>query len=179
MSRKKPPVELQDPLDLETFVPEKESFRPQKVANRIREELLLIVPDGISDPRIRKLGGILAITEVTCPPDLRNARVLFSLSGLDELSEGEQGRKGKEAEKFMNEVAGYLRRELGDRLGLKYVPLLSFHFDRGLLAALKVRDLLKPQIRGRPWLTVFSSSADAGPHQRRSWAIEGRLAPGT
>ena len=116
------------------FVAEKESFRPAKVANRIKEELLLLVPESLKDPRMKKVGA-MTVTSVVCTPDLRNARVMFALY--------ENESQYKLAETILNNAAGFLRREVSDRLGIKYTPILSFHFDKGMAHSKRIHDLLK------------------------------------
>jgi ribosome-binding factor A len=121
-------------LSLEPFVIEKESFRPAKVASRIKEELLFLVPDSIKDPRMDKLKGVV-ITDVICSQDLRNARVLFGMAPESE-------NRHKLAETILNAAARYLRSEVSQNLGIKYTPLFSFHFDKGMAHTQKINTLL-------------------------------------
>ncbi len=142
-----PFLEDEDFYSKATYAPEKESFRPLKVANRIKEELLLMVPDVILDPRIRKFPSI-AITSVDCTGDLKNATVKFTLlSDMDPNATDEQlaqyGKRASDCERLLNETAGFLRRSLSDKMGIKYTPILHFKFDKGLAHALRVENVLK------------------------------------
>lgn len=119
---------------LEPFVAERESFRPAKVASRIKEELLMLVPDALNDPKLQALGS-MTITDVTCTPDLRNARVMFSMY--------ENETKYKKAEFLLNKAAGFLRREVSENLGIKYTPQLSFHYDKGLAHAQSIHTVMR------------------------------------
>ncbi len=144
-----PFLEDEDFYSKETFAPDKESFRPLKVANRIKEELLLMVPDVISDPRIKRFPSI-AITSVDCTNDLKNASVKFTLrSDLDPKATEEDlaryGKRASDCEVLLNEVSGFLRWQLSDRLGIKYTPILHFKFDKGLAHALRVENVLKEE----------------------------------
>lgn len=116
------------------FTQERETFRPAKIANRIREELLLLIPDSLKDPRMQKFSSI-TITNVVCAADLRNARVTFALYENEE--------KFKEAEGILNKAASFLRGEIHERLGTKYTPILSFHFDKGMVHAQRINQILK------------------------------------
>ena len=57
-------------------------------------------------------------------PDLRHARVFVSLLGTED--EWRQVRDGLAA------ASGFLRRKLGERLSLRYMPDLSFERDQSL-----------------------------------------------
>ena len=100
-----------------------------------------MVPDSIKDPKLKKCGSV-TITEVKCAPDLRNATVRFTLY-TSETEETKRLRSAKDAETLLNKAAGFLRRELSERLGIKYTPILHFSFDRGMDHAVKINNLLK------------------------------------
>jgi ribosome-binding factor A len=72
----------------------------------------------IRDPR---LGGLLSVTAVDTSPDLKYAKVFISVMGSEE--------EKKQVEKGLAAASGYLRRGLGERLTLRYVPQLSFYRD--------------------------------------------------
>src|SRR4029450_1925792 len=98
----------------------KESRRAQRVAHLVRSELSVLVLTEAHDPDLRKV----TITDVEMPPDLKSARVYFSCLGGDEERE-----KAGEA---LRRAAGYLRREVGRRCGLRYAPELFFGSYRAL-----------------------------------------------
>ena len=134
------------------FVIDKASFRPAKVANRIKEELLLLVPDAIRDPKLAKCGSV-TVTDVLCANDLRNATVRFTIIGDVPVAKGKvltdeekaklRSNKAKDAEMVLNKAARFLRKELSEKLGIKYTPLLHFVFDRGMDHSLKIHEILK------------------------------------
>ena len=68
------------------------------------------------------------------PPDLKSARVYFSMLGSEEdrVAAGEALRR----------AAGFLRREVGQRCGLRYAPELHFVDDRSLERGARVEELL-------------------------------------
>jgi len=75
----------------------------------------------VKDPRLNK--GMLSITDVKTTGDLRYAQVYISaLSVSDE----------KELLKGLKSASGYLRRELGSILNLRYTPELQFHLDKSI-----------------------------------------------
>jgi ribosome-binding factor A len=96
------------------------SRRQQRVAEQVRHELSKLIEHEIDDPRLE----LISITDVTISPDLYNANVyVSSLQGAaarDEVLAGlEHARK-------------FLRHGLAERLKLRVVPNLYFHWDRSL-----------------------------------------------
>jgi ribosome-binding factor A len=91
--------------------------RTDRVSRLIQEELGQMLIEGLKDPRI----GFTTVTEVRVSADLRTARVYVSIYGGSEQCD--------ETLAGLETAAGYLRRELGHRLRLKYTPELSFVRD--------------------------------------------------
>ncbi len=108
----------------------KESRRSQRVADLVRAEISKLLLIEAHDPELRKI----TITEVTMPPDLKTARVYFSVLG------GEAERRV--AREALDRAAGFLRREVGQRCALRYAPELHFFEDRSLEHGARVEELL-------------------------------------
>ena|ERR1700690_1688458 len=107
------------------------SRRTEQIGEAIRESVAEIVAQGLKDPRI----GFVTITRVEATPDLRQARVLFSVLG-------DQAQKDKTLA-GLKQAAGYIRREVGRRIQLRYTPELTFQYDVGIDATDRVALLLK------------------------------------
>ena len=103
--------------------------RPARVADRIKEEIAVLLLRKIKDPRV----VAAAITTVTVSPDLRLARVFFSCP----REESERVLAG------LNSSKGFLRSHLARALGLRYVPELDFRYDQGVERQLEMEKLLK------------------------------------
>ena len=89
---------------------------------RINDEIQRELSDEIrrlKDPRVSK-SGMVSITRVDTTGDLRYARVYISV--LDKERE-------KETLKGLKSASGFLRRELGTKLQLRYTPELQFIAD--------------------------------------------------
>jgi len=85
----------------------------------------------LKDPRLH---GI-TLTGVKMTDDLRRAHVYFShLEGSARAPEAIAGFKS---------AAGFIRREIGHSLGLRYTPEFDFEFDPGLERAARISELLK------------------------------------
>jgi ribosome-binding factor A len=104
--------------------------RAERVGEEIREEVARLLARGVKDPRI----GFLTVTRADVTPDLRVARVYVALMGDDG-----QRRKSLEG---LRRATGYVRRELGRRLRLRYTPEVVFELDTGLDATDRVAQLL-------------------------------------
>jgi ribosome-binding factor A len=94
------------------------SRRQKRVNHAIRREISELLLRQVNDPRIK---GFISVTEVDVSPDLAQARVSISAMGSEE----------EKAEIFRGLAAasGFLRRELGTRLRLRYTPKLIFERD--------------------------------------------------
>jgi len=107
--------------------------RPVRVGERIREELSLLLLRKVNDPGVAPV----TVTEVSVTPDLRIAHVNYSALVPTE--------ERPAVAKALRRSSGFLRRELGHLLGLRYAPELQFHyddsFDRGARIDAILRDL--------------------------------------
>jgi ribosome-binding factor A len=94
--------------------------RPDRVAEQIRQEVSQMLATEVRDPGI----GLVTLTRVKVSPDLQVARVYYTLMG----DEKEQ----KATAKALERATPFLRRQLSQRLTLRRVPELHFHFDRSV-----------------------------------------------
>ena len=115
---------------------------PSNRIGRINEEIqreLSTLLRTLKDPRLQ--GGLLTITHVDTTSDLRWCKVY--VSALDKSQE-------KEMLKGLKSAAGYLRRELGAAVQLRYTPQLEFIADDSIqhgahiLQMLRDPDVVKP-----------------------------------
>ena len=91
--------------------------RPARVGERIPEELSLLLLRRVNDPGVASV----TITEVSVTNDLRIAHVNYSALVAKE--------ERPAVAKALRRSSGFLRRELGHSLGLRYAPELQFHYD--------------------------------------------------
>ena len=93
------------------------SNRIGRINGEIQQELSALLRT-VKDPRVSD--AMLTVTHVDTTSDLRYARVY--ISALDRTDE-------KDLMRGLKSAAGYLRRELGSRLGLRLTPELQFMAD--------------------------------------------------
>jgi ribosome-binding factor A len=110
-------------------------MHPYKRSERLGELLLAEISDlirrEIKDPRI----GFVTVTRVEISDDLRHAKVFVSCIGV-------------EAEKVrmlqgLSSATGYIRRQLGRALHLRYTPEIAFLRDESLEQGAKIAQILR------------------------------------
>ncbi|HWV38151.1 MAG TPA: 30S ribosome-binding factor RbfA [Vulgatibacter sp.] len=106
--------------------------RPQRVGHLIQQELGRLFAKGFRDPRISR---IVTITGVKVPPDLKQAIVYYSVLGTEE--------ERRETAQGLAAARGYMRREIGHVIGLRYTPELRFVFDEAIERGDRIDRLLK------------------------------------
>jgi ribosome-binding factor A len=94
--------------------------RAEKVAEAIHEIVSALLIKGVKDPRI----GFTTITGVKLSDDLHLATIYFTVVG----DESEK----KSTEQGLNSARGYLRKELGKNLRMRYIPDLLFRYDASI-----------------------------------------------
>ncbi len=105
--------------------------RPARVAERIREEVSLILQNRVRDPGMR----LVTVTDVSLTPDLKLARIRYSVLGGDEdrLAVRDALRRSK----------GFIRRELGQTLDLRFSPEIAFLYDDSYDRGARIDRLIK------------------------------------
>jgi len=100
------------------------------VADLIRGEISDIFLRRISDPRVKSL----VITDVKVTGDLRLAKVFYVEQGKDVCS--------PEIEAGLQNVTGFLKRELAKRIKLRYLPEILFIYDKSFAYGSRIDRLL-------------------------------------
>lgn len=114
-------------------------IRPEKVAHRMRREVAEILQQRLRDPR---LSAMVSVTDVEVSHDLSFAKIYVTVLG----DETERERTMK----ALANAAGFVRRELGSRLGLREVPEVRFLYDDSLDRGARVDELLRRIESGKP-----------------------------
>jgi ribosome-binding factor A len=106
-------------------------YHRERLGEALREEIETIVEGELADPRI----GLASVTAVELAEDARSARVMVAVEGGDE--DAQRSMEGLTA------AAGFIRREVADRLKLRRAPELFFQLDRSEKLQARVEELLK------------------------------------
>lgn len=105
--------------------------RSDKVAEEIHKIISELLIKGLKDPRI----GFLTITGVKVTPDLRQATVYFTVHGDDAAK--------KNSEAGLNSAKGFIRKEIGQALKLRFTPEITFKYDTSLDYGQHIESILK------------------------------------
>ena len=115
---------------------------PSNRIGRINEEIQRELADQLrhlKDPR--GSSGMVSVTRVDTTGDLRYARVY--VSALDKSQE-------KEILKGLKSASGFLRRELGHALQLRYTPELQFIGDDSIQYGAHILEVLRDPDKVKP-----------------------------
>jgi ribosome-binding factor A len=121
------------------------THRAEKMGDLIREVLARLLREEVRDPRI----GFVTLTGVVMSPDLKLARVFFSVLG-DAAARAAAG-------KGLSHAAPFLRHALAREVRLRYTPELRFEEDASLESGFRVDALLREIAAER------GEDPDAGP----------------
>ena len=106
------------------------SNRIGRINEEIQKELASLIRN-LKDPRVQDT--MISITHVETTPDLRWAKVYVSFL---------QEEKAAGAMKGLKSASGYLRRELGSALNLRYTPELNWALDDSITYGAKMLALI-------------------------------------
>lgn len=92
------------------------SYRPKKVASLIKKVISEIIMHELNNPIFKQL---ITITEVEIKDDLKKAVIYFTVYKGDI----------EEVERALNKAKGYIKKLLGERIILKFMPDIEFRKD--------------------------------------------------
>ena len=106
------------------------SNRIGRINEEIQKELASLIRN-LKDPRVQDT--MISITRVEATPDLRYAKVYVSFLQED---------RAEGAMKGLKSASGYLRRELGHALNLRYTPELMWALDDSITYGARMLKLI-------------------------------------
>jgi ribosome-binding factor A len=110
-----------------------QGMRVRRVTQRVREELASLLAHVVKDPRAA--GAV--VTTVEMAPDLRVATARVRL-----LEGGDDRARRLAMVSALRRASGMLRREVTQRLGLRYAPEIKFVYDEGVDHTTRIEQLL-------------------------------------
>jgi ribosome-binding factor A len=115
------------------------NHRHERVGEEIAHEINAMLAGELKDPRLEV--SVVA-SEVRVQPDMKHARVFISVKGTS--------KEQSDAIKALDHAAGYIRRELVERLQLRRVPELHFTLDLSQEHVERIERLLKEMKKDNP-----------------------------
>jgi ribosome-binding factor A len=95
-------------------------YRTNRLAEELKNEISAIISQEVRDPRM----GFVTVTDVKVSSDLRYARIFISVFGNKE-----EQRQTIDA---LADASGFIRRQIGARIKLRYTPELTFAYDESV-----------------------------------------------
>jgi ribosome-binding factor A len=108
--------------------------RADRIGDQVLREIADLLMRKVKDPRVK--GATL--TGISMSNDLKHARVYYSVIGSE--------REILEAQAGLDSAKGYIKKEIGLRLELKYMPDIIFRHDPSLATGEQMEKLFQ-QIR--------------------------------
>jgi ribosome-binding factor A len=105
--------------------------RIERVNHLIRREISDLLCRYVKDPR---LGNFITVTDVEVSSDLRYAKVFVSFLGSEEEKQA--------ALKTLQTASGYFHTELAQRLKMRHVPQITFHWDDSIERGSRILDII-------------------------------------
>jgi ribosome-binding factor A len=105
-------------------------YHQNRVAETLRDEIGAMIEGQLSDPRI----SFAYVSQVVMNPGAKSALIYVAVDGgLKEEAETLEG---------LMAARGFIRHELLERMGVRYVPELTFHIDRSEKMKARIDELL-------------------------------------
>jgi ribosome-binding factor A len=104
--------------------------RAIRVGDQILREIAVILLERVKDPRVQDITA----TGIRMSDDLRFARIYYSVMGEKD--------RIKRAQAGLDRAKGFIKREIGRRMELRYVPEIIFIHDSSLEMGTHMDNLL-------------------------------------
>ncbi|MBU5482787.1 30S ribosome-binding factor RbfA [Clostridium sp. MSJ-11] len=111
--------------------------RSGRINEEVRKEVSSIIQYDIKDPR---MNAMVSITKVNVTKDLRYAKIYVSIFGDD--------TEKKNTLEVLKNSSGFIRREIGHRINLRYTPEIIFELDNSIEHGMHI-DAILAQIKER------------------------------
>jgi len=107
-------------------------YRSGRINEEIKREVSDIIHNEIRDPR---LTAMVSVTRVDVTKDLRYAKVFVSIFGKEEEKNATLGA--------LKSSSGFLRREIGHRVNLRYTPEILIELDNTIEHGMHINSLIE------------------------------------
>jgi len=104
--------------------------RAQRAGKLIQEEISKIIQRELKDPRI----GLVTVTGVDVTDDLRYAKVFITVFKEENKEKTLEG---------LEHAKGFIRREIGQRIKLRFTPEIEFEFDESVEHGAHIEEILR------------------------------------
>ena len=109
------------------------NYRGGRINEEVKREVSNLIRNEIKDPR---LTAMVSVTDVKVTKDLRYAKVYISIFGKDDEEKNNTFVALKNA-------SGYIRKEIGQRINLRYNPQIIFELDDSINYGMHIEELIQ------------------------------------
>ena len=109
------------------------NYRGGRINEEVKREVSNIIQNEIKDPR---LTAMVSVTDVKVTRDLRYAKVFVSIFGKNDEEKNNTFVALKNA-------SGYIRKEIGQRINLRYNPQIIFELDDSINYGIHIEELIQ------------------------------------
>ena len=109
------------------------NYRGGRINEEVKREVSNIIQNEIKDPR---LTAMVSVTDVKVTRDLRYAKVFVSIFGKNDEEKNNTFVALKSA-------SGYIRKEIGQRINLRYNPQIIFELDDSINYGMHIEELIQ------------------------------------
>lgn len=95
--------------------------RTNRISEEMKKEISNIIQNDLKDPRLPQMVSVMSANVTR---DLRYAKVFISVYGSEE--------EKKNALSALKSAAGFIRREVGHKMQLRYTPEMQFELDNSI-----------------------------------------------
>ncbi|WP_373898458.1 30S ribosome-binding factor RbfA [Haloimpatiens sp. FM7315] len=106
-------------------------YRGGRINEELKREISSIIRSDIKDPRI---DSMISVTDVNVTKDLRYAKVYVSIYGKED--------KKEETISILRSSAGFIRKEVGRRVNLRFTPEIIIELDSSIERGMHIDSLL-------------------------------------
>ena len=109
------------------------NYRGGRINEEVKREVSNIIQNEIKDPR---LTAMVSVTDVKVTRDVRYAKVFVSIFGKNDEEKNNTFVALKNA-------SGYIRKEIGQRINLRYNPQIIFELDDSINYGMHIEELIQ------------------------------------
>ena len=109
------------------------NYRGGRINEEVKREISNIIQNEIKDPRMT---AMVSVTDVKVTRDLRYAKVFVSIFAKNDEEKNNSFVALKNA-------SGYIRKEIGQRINLRYNPQIIFELDESINYGMHIEKLIQ------------------------------------
>ncbi|MBQ9267831.1 MAG: 30S ribosome-binding factor RbfA [Clostridia bacterium] len=104
--------------------------RTDRIEEEIKKVVSVLIDQNLKDPR---LNGLISVTKVSVTKDLKYCKIFVSMLGTKDTAEAMQA---------LESSAGFVRKEIGDKVRMFYTPEVKFELDTSMEYGAHIQNII-------------------------------------